>query len=144
MANFEQEGFSKVSDGKGKWEVVYGGISEKIKYTNENFINAANTIGYCKLLRQDGITAHLFISKAGDQEIVTSTGAQAKKLELGNTLLNSIDPKSDFNLHLQSHLQCLEGKSPLADKKYLEKQLKELPDKVYELAKQAVLKSMGM
>ncbi|HCL55979.1 MAG TPA: hypothetical protein DHW82_03100 [Spirochaetia bacterium] len=145
MSQFGDENFNKTGTGKGKWEIVYGGISEKIKYENENFINEKQTIGYCKIARQDGGIAHVFISKLPDgKEIVTTTGMQEAKAEIGKTLLNSLPPLADLETHYQSHLKQMGSQTPIPDKKYLEKQLKDLPETVFELGKKAVMQKMGL
>lgn len=142
--NFASENFESCGSGKGKWMVQYGGITDKVKYTNENSMNAMHTIGHVKLEREDGTVLYMFISKLADQEVITTTGLAEKKLTMGKVILNSIDPRQSLDYHYTSHLNCFEGKTPDSDRVYLEKQLKKLPDRVYDLGIRAVMEAMGL
>jgi hypothetical protein len=145
MNGFKDENFESIGKGKGKWQVQYGNISEKVKYTAEYFINEKETIGYTKVERKDGQVVHIFISRMPDgKEIITTTGIQAGQLKIGSVLLNSISPQGTLEEHYHSHIEHFGGKFPLADRKYLERQVKDLPDRVYELAKTAILQKMGL
>lgn len=142
---FTDAGFVSAGKGKGKWEVAFGGITEKVKYSNENFINASGNTGYSLIEREDGQKVHVFFSMLEDgHEILTSTGAVTKQMELGQTLLNSLHPKEDLEAHFASHLSCIAGKKVKADQDTMQKQMKNIADKVYEVGRQAILKSMGM
>jgi len=87
---------------------------------------------------------YMFISKLADQEVITTTGLAEKKLTMGKVILNSIDPRQSLDYHYTSHLNCFEGKTPDSDRVYLEKQLKKLPDRVYDLGIRAVMEAMGL
>ncbi len=143
MSLFEDEKFQPVGAGKGKWLVQYGGFSENVKYENENFINEMENIGYLKLSRQDGAIFHMFISKLNHGDVITTTGMLEKKVELKNVIVNSIDSKKDLQYHYEEHWSCL-SKDVVPDRSYLEKQLKKLPERVYDLAVKIYMQSMGL
>lgn len=142
---FEDMGFILVSQGKGKWSLNFGGITESVKYIHENFINPDSSIAYCLIQREDGQKAYIFYSILEEhKELLTTTGATTKKMEVGKTFLNSLHPKEGLEAHFLSHLSCLKEKKVVIDKKSLEKKLKTLPDKVYEVGKKAMMQSMGL
>ena len=142
---FEAMGFVLINKGKGKWSVSFGGITENVKYTHENFINPDSSIAYCLIQREDGQKAYVFYSLLEDnKELLTTTGAATKQMEVGKTFLNSLHPKEDLQTHFLSHLSCLKEKRVFIDKKSLEKKLKNLPDKVYEVGKSAMMQSMSL